>query len=275
MLKKLLKYELKQTWRISVLILAVTFLLSAACSLYFYMTPPLTAEGEIHIGNFTLFMAYVIIVSFVALLTFVYLGVHFYRNLYTDEGYLMHTLPVRPWQLIASKAVVGTIWYYLAGIIASAGIIAVSYLAIPRIVYVSPKDYVDAARLSAEMTGLFSGVWGLKLFLFLGPYTIISCAYALLVLYASVSLGQLVGRHKVMVSILCYLGLQTLIGGASTLFLMPALSKLVFLSDSDAVSLFSDFMTGIYTGSFVFFLAAGAGLFFLSDYIMRRCLNLD
>ena len=38
---------------------------------------------------------------------------HFYRNLFSNEGYLMFTLPVKPWQLLLSKTLTTLMWYNL------------------------------------------------------------------------------------------------------------------------------------------------------------------
>ncbi len=51
----------------------------------------------------------------------------FKKNLFTDEGYLMNTLPVKPWQHITSKLLSSFIWYAitLAAIFLSMAILAV------------------------------------------------------------------------------------------------------------------------------------------------------
>ncbi len=46
---------------------------------------------------------YVMMVIVVGVISSFYFIYWFYKNLFTDEGYLMHTLPVKPWQLVASK----------------------------------------------------------------------------------------------------------------------------------------------------------------------------
>ena len=47
--------------------------------------------------------------------------VRFYKNLITDEGYLMFTLPVRPIEILSSKVVNACIWNFAAYIIAMGG----------------------------------------------------------------------------------------------------------------------------------------------------------
>lgn len=49
---------------------------------------------------------------------FIYAVLYFRRNLFRDEGYLMHTLPVTGTQLFFSKLLTGTLIVYAAGVLA-------------------------------------------------------------------------------------------------------------------------------------------------------------
>ena len=46
----------------------------------------------------------------------IFLGIRFYRSMYTDEGYLSHTLPVTANQLFLSKILVSGVWYLFISI---------------------------------------------------------------------------------------------------------------------------------------------------------------
>ena len=48
-------------------------------------------------------LVYVAILMAMFIVALVFAIQRFYRGLLGDEGYLMHTLPVKPWQLIGSK----------------------------------------------------------------------------------------------------------------------------------------------------------------------------
>lgn len=58
---------------------------------------------------------YVMMVIVVGVISSFYFIYWFYKNLFTDEGYLMHTLPVRPWQLVASKLTGLFFWQVIDG----------------------------------------------------------------------------------------------------------------------------------------------------------------
>ena len=102
MLRKLIKYEFRATARV--------------------MLPLATADmtmGESILG----FLAGLVAVAFVLALlaTFVVAVVlavfRFRKNLLTDEGYVMFTLPVSPHSLVCSKLIVSTVWFLGAVVI--------------------------------------------------------------------------------------------------------------------------------------------------------------
>ncbi len=104
MLKKLLKHEWKETWRIPALACALMIILTLVSVICFTrMSPPANAD-ELNAGAFVLMMFYVLTISCVSVVVSIYIAVRFYKNLYTDEGYLMHTLPVTPRQLLVSSS---------------------------------------------------------------------------------------------------------------------------------------------------------------------------
>lgn len=55
-----------------------------------------------------------IVISFVTVL---YTALRFYKNIYSDEGYLMHTLPVTQKSLIFSKLIVSYAWTIITGLV--------------------------------------------------------------------------------------------------------------------------------------------------------------
>lgn len=275
MLKKLLRHELIETWKIPAIALSTAVLLTLVCSLYFYFMPFPDADVEMNVGVFAIFMGYTVIVSSISVLIVVYLGVRFYKNLYTDEGYLMHTLPVRPWMLIISKMLIGLLWSYLACIITVVTVLPATILAIPKMTYM---DSSDIAAILPALTGILGGNVSGMLFFFL-PYMLVSCASSVLFLYAAISLGQLFGGHKVLASILCYLGLQTLISIASSLFVAPGLAGVIVRHADDSTEFLNlvmpSIMRTIYISSFFADIVLAAAAFYLTYYIMKKCLNLD
>ena len=110
MLTKLISHEWKDTFKVPALLLTITVLLSAASLVYFSVADQATADIDLNVRNFVLYIAYILILSGLSMILTIYFAIRFYKNLYTDEGYLMFTLPVTTGQLIWSKMIVSAVW---------------------------------------------------------------------------------------------------------------------------------------------------------------------
>lgn len=278
MLKKLIKHEWAQTWKIPALALFVTLALSAACALYFFLAPEPAPDVELNVGNLVLFLLYAFYSAFVPLLITIYLGIRFYKNLYTDEGYLMHTLPVQPQALILSKTITGVFWSYLSGIVTLVTVLPISLLAVTKLAYFDEAELAELTESLSQILSLFgNNIWEL-LFYFL-PYMIASSLFSILLLYAAICLGQLFGKHKVLSSILCYLGLNALLSTASAMLTVPGLTGVVITHADEADDFFTLVMPSIMrTTYFITFLSSlflSAVCFWLCSYLMKKNLNLD
>lgn len=107
MLRKLIKYDKKALRKISAsmfLIALIAGALSGVCNRFMdkvseYLVIEMLFSLINIISLFALAASMLVVIVFVAL--------RFYRNFYTDEGYLTFTLPVRRTQLMLSKTYVG------------------------------------------------------------------------------------------------------------------------------------------------------------------------
>ena len=266
MLTKLISHEWKDTFKVPALLLTITVLLSAASLVYFSVADQAAADIDLNVRNFVLYIAYILILSGLSMILTIYFAIRFYKNLYTDEGYLMHTLPVKPWMLIVSKLTIGTIWFYLIDLLLVG--------AITLITLIAPEDLLELRTMFQSYHTIFT----VPSILFLAiPVMIISSVFSLLTIYASISLGQLFSSHKVLASILCYLGLSTILSTAMMLLTTPTTAG-VFILQSTSANPMADFAS-IYWPIMLISLFANLVLcvpaFWICNYVMKRCLNLD
>lgn len=275
MLKKLLKHEWAETWKIPSLTLVTIFLLSAVCALYFHLAPAAAPNVAINVGNLTLFILCIFFDGMISLLITIYLGIRFYKNLYTDQGYLMHTLPVRPRMLIASKAVIGAFWIYIASLASTLFILPVTVLALPKIGYMDPAELAEV--IPALMTTFGGSGFGAA-FYFL-PYTLVSSIFSVLLLYSSISLGQLFGKHKGISSIICYLGLSALYSAINAFFMVPGMTGIIVTHADETDAFMSlvipSIMRNAYFVSFAVSVVLSVLSFWLCNHLMSKSLNLD
>ena len=281
MLKKLLKHEWKETWRIPALACALMIILTLVSVICFTrMSPPANAD-ELNAGAFVLMMFYVLTISCVSVVVSIYIAVRFYKNLYTDEGYLMHTLPVTPRQLLVSKLTVGSLWSFLVTILTLWAVFLIMIFGLPVMV----KDDLNlsftllvnyAKEYSHALFGMSLPVFTVFMFF----YFLISAVSNVLIVYGAVSLGQMFSKHKVMASILCYIGVTIIIQTLTSLAMTPYLTKLVVTHVGNSTSLeIPEFMGAFMRNTFIFSLVAcvltGIGCYILSEYLMKKQLNLD
>lgn len=95
MLGKLIKHEFKAVTNVMLLINGCTLLLSLIGCLTF-VSPLWELENDYipMMAAFSVIVYYIAIIA-ISFASAIYLMLRFYKNLYTDEGYLMHTLPDR------------------------------------------------------------------------------------------------------------------------------------------------------------------------------------
>lgn len=227
MLGKLLKHEWKGTYRIGCLMLIVlagiTFLGWIAFQSPMWQT--LYGDNDYYRSNFginvlNLVSVFTLILYFVMLVavpigTMAYLGVRFYRTMYTDEGYLTHTLPVKEGQLMFVKTLISSLWVL---IISLGVILSVFGLMVFLISAVLPPDYTLAEfweefqrMYETELRDIFAMVEEELGISFRGYfiYTIISLVLSaftsIMTLFGAISMGQLFTKHRVLMAVVSYI----------------------------------------------------------------------
>ena len=277
MLSRLIRHEWKETWRIPVISFIVILFLTLVCFICFRQMEPPADENSVNAGAFVIMMLYCLIISCISTVVTIYIAIRFYRNLYTDEGYLMHTLPVTPRQLILAKLLVAALWVFVLSLLALWAICCILLFGLPAMAL------VDMSVIIPALTEYFPQIFGMGPVAFLLFYVLLSLVSAfssVLVAYAAISLGQLFSKHKVMASILCYIGFTMLIQTVSTLLMTPSLTRLVLSQDmvntaSGIPSYFGAYMREILLISMAGSVISAVISYILTEYIKRRQLNLD
>lgn len=117
MLGKLLKYDFRSmgkqfayVWP-AVLVLALVNRFTLGSALY-QGSSDIGVPGQLASG--LVFFLYWAIIMAMMVLTLVFVIQRFFKGLLGDEGYLMHTLPVKPWQLIFSKLICSIVTFIVS-----------------------------------------------------------------------------------------------------------------------------------------------------------------
>lgn len=273
MLGKLIKNEWRAFWKIPAFInifLAV-YTLFGVLSLLTEIVESDNPVVNALIG--VMFLLYVIAIFAISFVISLYVAMRFYKNMYTDEGYLMHTLPVTKKELIFSKLIVAFIWTVITGIVMTASVLALIFA-----LFSAAQTEVTLAEIWQEISSVFfspefSQVMGMSFPVFAVIFlitVIIGIFSNILMVYTSISFGQLFQKHKVIGAIVSYICIYTILQIANSIATAPVMF-------STAVS---DILPdSIIAPALYFGLGESVVLcivyFLLTEWLMKKKLNLD
>lgn len=194
MLRKLLKYEFKATARTMVPL----YIVLIAFSLFHLVINPLDvleSTGNTSIQTIIAMldiMLYVVLIVGLSIMTLVIMIQRFYKNLLGDEGYLMFTLPVKPWLHIISKLLISMLWAITSFLVTMGSVLIISQ--VPNL-----------AKELGQVIEIFKQFLGVAGFFTVPLYGLIAIASSTVMIYAAMALGHLFSRRRVLASFGMYI----------------------------------------------------------------------
>lgn len=277
MLGKLLKYELLAEMRKYAVVFAAII---GAAVLFLVFDRGLSRLGDyaiIDIFSGFLLIAFILLCFFTLAMIIVMSCVRFKKNLFGDEGYLMHTLPVPVWQHIAVKIIAAYIWTIAALIVIVIGICILTCSGSWMTdMYEGMKEAF--AEISAADDASAALLFNFKWF-----FIITSVLYPLLVLlyiYFCIAVGSLFNSHKTLMSILTFVVVNT-VGQIvnSVIMVIGGLSSYMSMNTADMNAATADMFISSYGklmwGSSIFSVILYAAMAIGTNYIMSKKLNLE
>lgn len=266
MLGKLLKYEVKATARIFLPLYGLVLVLAVINRIFL----PLNAEF-FNIPRVISMTVYVMLIVAVFVMTLVVTIQRFYKNLLGDEGYLSFTLPVKAHSHIDTKMVVTLMWAALSLLVSGASVVIIAADAnlLTR--------FSEFCRGVAELYSLYGLHAHLIVFEIL-VLCILGFLTSVLQIYASISVGNLAGRHKLLAGFGAYIGFGVVMQILSSI-LVNAFGETIaayFRSFSYSSAYYPPApveiaLLGIFLYTAVFFTA----FYFLTNWMLSRKLNLE
>lgn len=274
MLGKLFKYEWRSVTKLLLPVHGCILLFALLSCFYFSLgggVEQLLSSKNSFVSILTgiLIFALVVVIFSMAVFTYIYTGYHFYKNVFTDQGYLTNTLPVTPGQILLAKGFAALLWM----------LIDVLVIGISCIILFASKDFFSNFGLFC--TSMIEYMGQMPSFTILLIFSLILMPIELVVLlYFSIAIGNLAANHKVLASIGAYVGLYILqqIFGFIELMVVGFSGNGVFMNVNlpDTPSLtFQSFINPILLGSLVFSILMTIACWTGSKYIMSRKLNLQ
>lgn len=265
MLRKLLKYDLRANMKLYLFIWPAMLLLAGLQRLLLEL--PVTGFLNHFLMSLLTGLMVLALIAMVVL-CFVICVIRFYSGLLRREGYLMFTLPVKPWQLLVSK------------------LLAAMVTLIPTCIFA----YFGIALI---LSGTTDGVWNTMFnfsqildqplsagtLILAGLTVLATVANMILRVYFVSCLGHLFRRARIFLSILFYY----LIGVLMQITSMLTLVSVNYEPNTFVNSVFTWVETLSFNGAMSAFLgtillinvAIGCVYFFVSEVILRKRLNLE
>lgn len=297
MLGKLMKYEWKNIWKAGKLMLLGMLVVTVIGCVVLRM-PGGVVTGLLDNNDINATQSWFVLSSFVATLILyvimllastwgmlIFLGIRFYRSMYTDEGYLSHTLPVTANQLFLSKVLVSGVWYLFITIGIGISVVALIVSLMTGLLNIGELSSVltqyngniwefmadafyELGRTYEEEMGINLSHYVITLLLtyVAGPFI------TMVTLFGALTIGQLSSKHKGFMGILAYAGLTIL----SSIIGSTVQSAFMFgtnvMSSSGGFSVTTNMA---YDINVITSLLIAAIMYGVSYYIMNRKLNLD
>ncbi|MCR5755551.1 MAG: hypothetical protein K6G30_12170 [Acetatifactor sp.] len=292
MLKKIMKYEWKNTAKLGrVLLLAI--LIVTVLGAIVLQTPMFyrlfdEANGMNVINLMTLMMGGFSFVFYVILLLgamygmLVFVGIHFFKTMYGSEGYLSNTLPVSSHNLLFGKVFVSGVWLLLMEAVAmmSGAVLLLSLgwglvhgdnpdMSLWQFMREAVQAFVTLVK-EGTFDGLHLGGWMTYIF----AVAVISPFISVMNLFGSLTIGQLSRKYKLMVGILTYIGLmiaQSVIQSFVSSFGMAnSLQKIYDGTMTSTIPFLGNSATNFMTS-----VAIAVIMYFVSHHIITNKLNLE
>lgn len=269
MLAKLLKYDFKAMFKIFLPLWGVLLVVSGINRLF--TGAGLDAEQGLGLVNSLMVLLYVLLIMAVMVVTTVIIIARFYQGLLKDEGYLMFTIPVKPWQLLASKLISAMVISIISGVVALASVAIIAY-------------FPEMGQVLAELWKM--GMKNVPNFLPLVILLVVSLFVGIICsvsqVYASMALGHLAGSHRVGFAVLAFIVLSVIwstVGSVIGLFGYPDLtSTMISINEIevsvDVAGISNVLLTATVWGLILDVVRCVVHLG-ITNYILSRRLNLE
>lgn len=264
MLRKLIKYDLKYECRIFILLHVILIISCILGRVLFIDHIRFDSDPETLILTITLLVStFIILFSGICFGTLLLYSVRFYKNLFTDEGYITWTLPASPLQHLWAKIISAGIWYTIDIFL---------YMFCMKYLVSGKNIQVFYDRFSPQFTEEF-GMSVSAFFWIVLLFSLANMFASIMMIYTSIAIGQLLPAHRVLVSVIVY-------------FILNLFTQLITMAISFSNNIYLNYSAGATTETLAHslikalslttlftFIAAVIG-YFITLKILKKKLNL-
>lgn len=179
---KLMKYEIKGSYRFILGVLALVMILTSG--IYIYMNNAMQNDATV-LGGMFIGLSFMVIFG-TMLATFFYIVNLFRKELYEDRGYLTFTLPLSGRQILGSKLLVALLWFGILGL----GVMISNGIGLRFIVPNEIWQEIPFAEIFSQIS-ISTLVFGLL-------YGLLGGVVTLITIYFAMALGRVSFKNKKM-----------------------------------------------------------------------------
>ena len=283
MFSKLLKHEWKANWRLlsilslAVIIAAVVGTISLRVMVNY---GDRLSESNSFLNLLLLPLGLLVFVSFLALVVYAaavlfVLLFRFYKNKFTDEGYLTFTLPVTNHQIFLSSAVNMLIWSVISVVLVILLFVVMILIGTSTSGFINMELIRELRSLKfilPEMAEAYSEILGDSYGILTLISILISPVYNVVLAMTCITLGAVVAKkHKILAAIGIYYGANTVLGILSSA--ITTVPSLLFIGN-DGLASSDRYFTLTMVAQLLIYAAVIVGGYFLSTKLMKNKLNL-
>lgn len=279
-MRNLLKYDFKYTWRIwwiaAVASVAATFLgcISIRRSICYpeIGESPLTksVQGVLDGLSVSGIIVYILALALFIFLIELVVMYRYYKNLFTDEGYLTFTLPVKEDTILISKTISGFLWY----LITTVAVLVLAGVGILFSIRCYGTDWGDVfigighaiKQFNFETEG-YAPLYLLEVILII----VFGCTFNILLGYVSITIGSIIAKKN---KLLAAIGIYFAICIVFSIFCNVMGLVGIFNFDA-ATNLAASKMIAVMLLLVMLFLAAVSAIaYFCNVQLLKKKLNL-
>lgn len=220
MFGKIMKYEMKSSMKLFLIIWAGLLVVALIGGFLVNSGRGVMGDNYFFIQNFsggilnTLFiLLYVALAIGIVVLSLIFIIQRFNKGLLGQEGYLMFTLPVKTRTLISGKCLSAGIVVILSVI---AGLLSILLFFLPSVSgFGELKEILSAfGTMLSDYAGQYP--YFIPIILLIIVYLIVAVFKFIYEVYAAISIGHLVNKHRVLMSVAAYIGIEIVQGVGAT-----------------------------------------------------------
>ncbi|MFA5523058.1 MAG: hypothetical protein WDA24_01755 [Tissierellales bacterium] len=261
MLGKLMKHELNATLRLLAPLYIALLFMSLINRFIFQLN---IQEGILMFFTGILMFVQIVLIFAILIATVLIMIIRFYKNLLSDEGYLMFTLPVNTHQLIISKLVITLFWLIISIVI------VLSSLSITFLTADNAGLIINEIKNIPDRLSVTFGDNSLTLVIELILMILVGAVSNIMIVYASIAIGQLFSKHKILASIISYV----VIYNALQIILLIAIVILSFIVTGNIN--FTNVLPQMFFPIIIAItLLTGLGFYMITNGIFEKKLNLE